>query len=117
MAAAIRSIVEWAASESMPSEPVKRPVTSLSRVMARAAQTETKAAVRFSAWGFCGVDWWKAAAGLIWESYRVLGWEMGEMAGFRGGEYFSCSGSKVRWCEPYRALVGDLWEICPTPPH
>jgi hypothetical protein len=78
MAAAMRSMVEWAASESMPSEPVKRPVTSLSRVMARAAQTETKAAVRFSAWGFRGVDGLVAAAGLIEESYRVCGGETGE---------------------------------------
>ncbi len=47
MAAAMRSMPEWAASESMPSEPVRRPVRSLSSVMTRAARTEKSAAERF----------------------------------------------------------------------
>ncbi len=75
MAAAMRSMPEWAASESMPSEPVRMPVTSLSRVMARAARTEKRAAVRFSAWGGCGVEEWEAAAWFMERSYRVCGWE------------------------------------------
>ena len=48
MAAAMRSMPEWAASESMPSEPVRRPVRSLSSVMAKAASTEKSAAERLA---------------------------------------------------------------------
>ena len=52
MAAAMRSMPEWAASESMPSEPVIRPVKSLKRVTAKAAKTEKSAAERLA---LCGV--------------------------------------------------------------
>src|SRR5690349_7116338 len=49
MAAAARSMPEWAASESIPSEPVKRPVRSLSSVMMSAAKTDSSAAERLAA--------------------------------------------------------------------
>ena len=66
MVAATRSTEEWAASDSMPSEPVRMPVRSLSAVMPRAARTEKRAAARLAAAGFsavCGVVlmrvWWR----------------------------------------------------------
>src|SRR5580693_8548509 len=49
MAEAMRSTPECAASESMPSEPVRIPVSSLSSVMAKAASTEESAAVLLAA--------------------------------------------------------------------
>ena len=51
MAAAMRSMAECAASDNMPSEPVSRPVASLSSVMPAAADTERTAAVRLRAAG------------------------------------------------------------------
>jgi hypothetical protein len=45
---AMRSMKECAASESMPTEPVRRPVRSLSRVMPRAAKAEDCAAERLA---------------------------------------------------------------------
>src|SRR5665213_911228 len=50
MAAAQRSMPEWAASESIPREPVMTPVSSLSSVMMSAAKTDSRAAERFAAW-------------------------------------------------------------------
>src|SRR6185437_13420427 len=49
MAAAQRSMPEWAASESMPREPVKMPVINLSSVMMSAAKTDSSAAERLAA--------------------------------------------------------------------
>src|ERR1700722_20929587 len=116
MAAAMRSMVEWAASESMPSEPVKMPVTSLSRVMARAATTETRAAVRFSACGLCGVGGLVAAAWLIEESYRVCRGETGEKCcGYPGIINFwmaVCSGGLGDGGPPMGTFRGYL----PPPP-
>ena len=45
----MRSMPECAASDNMPSEPVRIPVSSLSRVTQSAAITELSAAERFSA--------------------------------------------------------------------
>lgn len=45
---AMRSMPECAASENMPSEPVRTPVTSLSSVMPRAAISEESAAARLA---------------------------------------------------------------------
>jgi hypothetical protein len=49
MPAAMRSMAEWAASESMPREPVRTPVRSLRRVMPRAAKRDDCAAERLEA--------------------------------------------------------------------
>ena len=51
MAEAMRSMAEWAASLNIPSDPVSRPVTSLSNATTAAAATEKAAAERFAAWG------------------------------------------------------------------
>src|SRR5947209_2131869 len=48
MKEANRSIPEWAASLSMPRDPVNRPATSFSTVTTAAAVTEKMAALRFS---------------------------------------------------------------------
>jgi len=66
MAAAMRSMPECAASESIPSEPVRSPVMSLKRVTARAAKTEKSAVERLA---LCCVA---ACSG-------VAVWFMGEM--------------------------------------
>jgi len=47
IAEAMRSMAEWAASESIPSEPVSRPVSSLSSATRAAAATEKIAAARW----------------------------------------------------------------------
>jgi hypothetical protein len=48
MAEAIRSMAEWAASLNIPSDPVSRPVTNLSKATTAAATTEKTAAERFA---------------------------------------------------------------------
>ena len=74
MAEAMRSMPEWAASDNMPSEPVRRPVTSLRRVMTAAAATEDSAARRLVAAaerGWAGGCAWAVVA--MWRWYRKAG--------------------------------------------
>ena len=51
IAEAMRSMEECAASDNMPSEPVRSPVMSLSSVISEAAKTEKIAAERLAACG------------------------------------------------------------------
>src|SRR5271156_1266355 len=96
----MRSTPEWAASESMPSEPVIRPTTSLSVVITLAAATERNAAERFSApaleTGFWVTTWLIATFSLHLAEPRGLAFDAaiqsGDSEAVRGPGYLREAG-------------------------
>ncbi len=70
-AGAMRSMPEWRPSESMPREPVRRPVRSLRRVTPRAARTEKSAAERLALWEVAASSGWA----VVLMEEMVQGWD------------------------------------------